>query len=793
MASFHESSSSSDVFIELDATTAPASNGFTSEITTNVNTTIPITISIEDYAVAINISKEGIHSTSATDTATTSGIASSPTLSRDASNDQCHKTSSSVPQNGPLTATIDVDLTASPLEHPGTMVERTENTADPGPSTASSLPLQPDLDKFELQGKQEPRWKMFQQKDHSLRVSASEVAALTGFHPFRSLPKVLLEHVYQGHEGHELLLHDASLLDITLTSDAEQLLQLAQLAGPSTSQAVQVALQVKRGTTKLQTSQHASQLQNRILDEAKKSNKLSVAQLKQLQEGTQYSVNTGFGTTWETNAIDVYERQCGWDIYERNGDIRTWPFCKVTDHLTGPPTVIPMAEAAASATCWNSKGGSTNSRSSSLVETISSCKRQKLGNSSSPDEMVVDLTESDDTAITLTNVNDENSLEKKVELGQERKPRAMTPIVLFHPPFFFLRGSVDGIRDELVPNQFLYKAEPLHSSTTGLSSPSIEEGNHDDDDDDSWVLQRIIVECKHRMTRIQPSPPLYEQIQAIAYCLMFEAECADIVQVLRKRGVVRSRYDHPVDDENDRLGQDSQKRGTKLLNSPSKPSNVSSNPLNNYFPMKESQVKDSHIALPPNDRQLTNPQIRTKENADVELDRGTSRNHTENLKMNTSLTNSPVQEAEEAQPADSKELLVSDVNTSESEAKTSVADASGTEPATNKDEENNPKEPRPPPRPTTQLEISVHRVFLDDPVLQHRHNWHQVILPRLRSWVDAVYSIRNNDDKRYRLLLAMSRNDQSGISEAWQHLFEECSWLKGCDTAFLRDTSESAN
>jgi hypothetical protein len=31
-----------------------------------------------------------------------------------------------------------------------------------------------------------------------------------------------------------------------------------------------------------------------------------------------------------------------------------------------------------------------------------------------------------------------------------------------------------------------------------------------------------------------------------------------------------------------------------------------------------------------------------------------------------------------------------------------------------------------------------------------------------------------------------------GISEAWQNLFEECSWLKGCDTAFLCDMSDSA-
>jgi hypothetical protein len=793
MASSPESSStssSSNVVIAFEATTAKANGGFTSKITTYANTNIPITISIEDDAVAISTTEEGVHATSATATATTSGSAFSPTVFQDTSNDECHKTSSSIPH--PLTATTVVDLTTSPLKQPGTTVEPTENKADPGPKAASTLPTPPVLDTFDLKEKPPPpRWKIFQQKDHSLRISASEVAALAGFHPFRSLPKVLLDHVYQGHEGQELLRHDATLLDLTLISEEEQLLQLAQLAGPSTSQAVQVALQVKRGTTKLQTCQHASQLQKEILHEAQKSKKLSVAQLKQLQEGTRYSVNTGFGTTWETNALDVYERQCGWDIYERNGEIRTWSFCKVTDHSTGQPTVIPKTEAAAaSATYWKS-GGSTTSRSL-RVETMPP-KRRKRDSASSPDEKVVDLTESDDNAMTLTIVNDDNNRENKVELGQDGEPRAMTPIVSSETelPFFSLRGSVDGIRDELVPNQLLERAVPLQSSSTGRPSPSIDEGNKDDDDD-SWVLQRIIVECKHRMTRIQPSPPLYEQIQATAYCLMFEAECADIVQVLRKRGVVRSREDYHVD-ENDRLGQDSQKLGTKLLNSPSKSSNVSSNPLTNYFPMKESQIKESSTALLPNDRHLNNPQIRTEENADVELDRSISWNNAENLKTAPPLTNSPVQEAGEVQTVDSKELLASDINTSDSEPKTNVDDALSTQPETTKDKENDPKVPLPPQRRTTQLEISVHRVFLDDPVLQHRHNWHQVILPRLRSWVDAVYSIRNNDDKRYRLLLAMSRNDPPGTSEAWQHLFEECSWLKGCDTAFLRDTSENAN
>jgi hypothetical protein len=87
--------------------------------------------------------------------------------------------------------------------------------------------------------------------------------------------------------------------------------------------------------------------------------------------------------------------------------------------------------------------------------------------------------------------------------------------------------------------------------------------------------------------------------------------------------------------------------------------------------------------------------------------------------------------------------------------------------------------------PITAVEIDVKRVSIDDPLFQHRQNWNDIILPRLRSFVDAVYSIRANDNKRYRLLVAMS--DPSGTSEAWNILHEECPWLKDCDTAFHRD------
>eukprot|EP01083_Nonionella_stella_P136041 413789_1 len=93
------------------------------------------------------------------------------------------------------------------------------------------------------------------------------------------------------------------------------------------------------------------------------------------------------------------------------------------------------------------------------------------------------------------------------------------------------------------------------------------------------------------------------------------------------------------------------------------------------------------------------------------------------------------------------------------------------------------------PSTSSSIKITSHRVSLDEPIMQHRHNWNNMVLPRLRSFVDAVYNIRGDDDKRYRLLRAtalVSSGDLDDESDWWQIIHDECPWLKDCDTAYSR-------
>lgn len=88
------------------------------------------------------------------------------------------------------------------------------------------------------------------------------------------------------------------------------------------------------------------------------------------------------------------------------------------------------------------------------------------------------------------------------------------------------------------------------------------------------------------------------------------------------------------------------------------------------------------------------------------------------------------------------------------------------------------------------INITITRVSLTDPIYNHNHHWEATLLPRLASFVDAVYNVRKDDGKRYRLLMARNVENMSNNSDenSWQLIWDECPWLQHCDTAFRKQT-----
>jgi len=242
---------------------------------------------------------------------------------------------------------------------------------------------------------------------------------------------------------------------------------------------------------------------------------------------------------------------------------------------------------------------------------------------------------------------------------------------------------VDGVRDEL----------------WFTPSPS---SNAPDADEDQWNLRQVIVECKHRMKRTYATPPLFEQIQACVYCLMYDTQEADIVQVVRKSASKR-------------------KKGEQLV-----PATPKADINDEERPKPEQQGSDSsegmtaQAVMPPNSACDSLP---------------------ESLHVDKS------------QPKDDR-ICTKDLASSATD-------------------------------------LTICRVSLTDPVMRHAENWNSVILPRLRSFGEAVYNVRYDDDLRYRMLQFVSDPTGDQVHCAWEILHKLCPWLVHCDTAFPKENKGS--
>ena len=502
---------------------------------------------------------------------------------------------------------------------------------------------------------------------HSLRLSASNVAAMAGLNPYKNLVELAMQLVYQGRLGQALLAQDAAILGLRLVSDDVALMELANKAGAGTQAALQSALRVKNGSEKLDSIERANQVKATVLQEAQKAvaaGKLSAPELEVLQEGVRSAVDTGYGTSNEDDALDHYQKKVGWEVLERNEEVRVWkfelaPLVKGSSHQPYDEglTVVPMGKAETL---------KLKTSSEAVIGTT---------------EVIVLDSESDgEDATTITEIESTTNLSLKMELVSGENTEK---------PFFCILGSIDGIREEMIPVETEKNSE----------SPS----------EDSWVLRRIVVECKHRMRRIQSTPPIYEQIQAMVYCFMFDAEEADIVQVLRQQKAA--------------LGKDEAgPRSTPAT--PKKP--------------KDSCVRSNRQSI----KQWMKP-----------LSPISSENN-----------NSP-------------ETLTTTSMTSKDSLRLAVPPL------------------QPPPI------LSITRISLDDPIMQHPQQWTETVLPRIRSFVQAVYTIRSDDNKRYRFLLSASSGaDVSPTNaatirsgDAWDILHGECPWLLHCDTAYYRRRNATVN
>lgn len=569
-----------------------------------------------------------------------------------------------------------------------------------------------------------------------------------------------MELVYQGSVGRRLYRHDCQLLGLSMTTEEEVLLELATRAGKSTAKALASALNVKKGLQKIDNTHGAEKLKKEVLEKAKRSNKLTAAELSVLREGVRDSVNTGYGNSHEEEALNMYEKQCGWEVNDRNEHVMAWPFVKAEDlEDTGNTlTVVPLSQASpylrqSDRSTTNLKDGSdlAGDKIAQWKENIEVTKREHK-------RIKVGKKRDNDTVDLETNKEDSKGT-TRVDQG---------PV-----PLFIILGSVDGIRQE-----------PWFAPSSNEQSPGGE----------SLTLRQIVVECKHRMKAAMIPPPLYDQIQAMAYCLMYNVDGADIVQVVRKR------LDPPTRKElDDRRKQKGDATGSKP-STPDRRGNSQSGIVKYFSPKsqpksetapdvlhEETACSEEEQGIRANLDRLDSTRRTSKETDGTDL---VGTEHCASTSTCTNLGHSPriLESSTSKAVSQTDSLQVSETVSDEGDEKDSREANDDERKEQLVDVLNDGKDQAAKRQKSAAIDIFVSRVSLDEPVMQHRRNWNNVVLPRLRSFAEAVYAIRKSDEKRYQLLTAMSDGSKGNENEllAWTILHQECPWLVDCDTAFHR-------
>ena len=548
----------------------------------------------------------------------------------------------------------------------------------------------------------------------SLRLSASRIAALTGFNPYADLPTLIMDLIYQGYAGQILLSQDASLLGMELVSRDTAMEELLTKAAKSATEvaktakdkaeakeiqtAVKQITKIQRGEAKppstiagatkmkTQTLAKINEVQNKLPKTSKA--KLSSGEVKMLNEGIRSAVDTNFGTHHENEALDLYEKRYGCEVRERNEGIYCWDFVRgeeggdedvVHPASVNEPTAVPL--------------GLAKKLYGSAEE--DSAVNGGEGKLTKP-PVCVDLTDG-----VVNDVEKADAMKKSGDMDDSAPPARKKQK---SRPFFSILGSIDGIRDEL------FYAPPAASSG---------DGDCQDSEQESWALRPIVVECKHRMRKLYYPPPLYDQIQSTVYCLMHGTDEADLVQVLRSEKKRKAAKPKKKEDKGE---------GNKEAEPHPK--------LTDFGYVSESKTVGGN-----NDGDNA-----TGESKLVEEDNGADN--------------------------DAEARCTSNGNDKDD---MNHGQCTGTQ---EKDEKHGKSDTN-----NTELNIFVTRIKLDDPAMQHRANFQSVVLPRLRSIVDAIYNIRSDDDKRYRFLVNSSSSDVDDAARktVMETLFTECPWLRHCD------------
>eukprot|EP01032_Pedospumella_encystans_P022441 gene22441-25422_t len=299
-----------------------------------------------------------------------------------------------------------------------------------------------------------------------LRISCSDIAAVTGFNPWSKIDELFEKYLYQDLD--ELMVADAECLDTEFLTTEQEIQKILQKIDTKDKEQFDAIDAVTKDSTILNNNVKAEDMIKQIQQLMKDSgivNKISTSELKFMENEFKGRVRKNYGVHCENPSLDKYEQVMGFPVTGRNMETLKM---KVMPEISHDNPVTSQSKS--------------NSQSSQVDH--------------EPVDAFAKL------------INGSKRLSKELALAAQNggvKKRRVSD-----KPSFVLIGRVDGISRQL-------------------------DMSHEDAS--QWKENQVVVEMKSRVRGISSPPPLYEQIQLVAYMIMLGCSCGDLVQsVAKKRG-----------------------------------------------------------------------------------------------------------------------------------------------------------------------------------------------------------------------------------------------------------------
>ena len=542
-----------------------------------------------------------------------------------------------------------------------------------------------------------------------LRISCSDIAAVTGFNPWSKIDELFEKYLYQDLD--ELMMADAECLDTEFLTTEQEIQKILQKIDTKDKEQFDAINAVTKDSTILNNNVKAEDMIKQIQQLMKDSgivSKISTSELKFMENEFKGRVRKNYGVHCENPSLDKYEQVMGFPVTDRNMETLKM---KVMPEISHENLVT------------------SQSKSSSQTE-----------------QEPVD-------AFAML-INGSKRLSKELALAAQNggvKKRRVSD-----KPSFVLIGRVDGISRQL-------------------------DMSHEDAS--QWKENQVVVEMKSRVRGISSPPPLYEQIQLVAYMIMLGCSCGDLVQsVAKKREPEVVRIDETVCAEVCVTSVDSSGKEVTMctqecdgvsisaqLDSIKEEIENSADTSGGATSIESASSQYSALGQPSvtNTVDALDTSSNKVEVEEDEMEIGDYLGDVSTAHYKTSTTT--VASHSVSAHTTSKAPGVATVDVSTSSTGTSTVTSSTTSVttsfssstsyhSTNTNTTTNNYKPKPRRHDPSIMygdeEFQVNRIQLDGPPYYHRKYWDNVVMPRLRLFRDAVAVFRSDDSIRYAYLMS---------------------------------------